>query len=130
MNKTILIGRVTRDIELKYTQNGTAVAKFNLAVDRRVKQGEDKQADFISCVAWGKQAEFVSKYFAKGSGMALVGRIQTGSYENSEGKKVYTTDVIVEEVNFVGGKKSEGQQAAPQVPDTYAPINDDDDLPF
>jgi single-strand DNA-binding protein len=133
MNKVIIMGRLTKEVDLKYTQSGTAVAKFSVAVDRRVKQGEEKKADFINCVAFGKTAEFISKYFAKGSSIAVVGRIQTGSYDNSEGKKVYTTDIMVEEVSFAGGKKTEGQQPKSDADDSGFNVNmnnNDDDLPF
>jgi single-strand DNA-binding protein len=132
MNKVIIMGRLTKEVDLKYTQSGTAVAKFSVAVDRRVKQGEEKKADFINCVAFGKTAEFISKYFAKGSSIAVVGRIQTGSYDNSEGKKVYTTDIMVEEVSFAGGKKTEGQaqQNSQSTTEGFIPIGDDEDLPF
>lgn len=108
MNKVILIGRLTRDPIVRYSQgeNSTAVARFTLAVDRRFKRANDNQdADFISCVSFGKQAEFVEKYFRQGMKMVAVGRIQTGSYTNNEGQKVYTTDVVVEEIEF-GESKS------------------------
>ena len=107
MNKVILIGRLTRDPEVRYSQgeNSTAVAKFTLAVDRRFKRaGDTQEADFISCVSFGKQAEFVEKYFKQGMKMVAVGRIQTGNYTNKEGQKVYTTDIVVEEVEFAESK--------------------------
>ncbi|MGB4658272.1 MAG: single-stranded DNA-binding protein [Mobilitalea sp.] len=107
MNKTMLIGRLTRDPEVRYSQgeNATAIARFTLAVDRRFKRaGETQDADFIGCVAFGKQAEFVEKYFKQGMKMVAVGRIQTGSYTNKDGVKVYTTDVVVEEVEFAESK--------------------------
>jgi single-strand DNA-binding protein len=133
MNKAIIMGRLTKEVETRYTQSNTAVTKFSVAVDRRVKQGEEKKADFINCVAFGKTAEFISKYFVKGSSIAVVGRIQTGSYDNSEGKKVYTTDIMVEEVSFAGGKKAEGQQPKSDADDSGFNVNvnnNDDDLPF
>lgn len=107
MNKAILIGRLTRDPEVRYSQgdSSTAVARFTLAVDRRFKRANDTQdADFIGCVAFGKQAEFIEKYFKQGMKMAAVGRIQTGSYTNRDGQKVYTTDVVVEEAEFAESK--------------------------
>ena len=107
MNKAMLIGRLTRDPEVRYSQgeNQTAVARFTLAVDRRFKKaGDNSDADFISCVCFGKQAEFVEKYFKQGMKMVAVGRIQTGSYVNKDGQKVYTTDVVVEEVEFAESK--------------------------
>ncbi len=109
MNKAMLIGRLTRDPEVRYSQgeNSTAVARFTLAVDRRFRRaGDSSEADFIGCVAFGKQAEFVEKYFKQGMKMVAVGRIQTGSYTNKDGQKVYTTDVVVEEVEFAESKGS------------------------
>jgi single-strand DNA-binding protein len=111
MNKAMLIGRLTRDPEVRYSQgeNQTAVARFTLAVDRRFKRaGETSEADFIGCVAFGKQAEFIEKYFKQGMKMVAVGRIQTGSYTNKDGQKVYTTDVVVEEVEFAESKGNNG----------------------
>jgi len=105
MNKTILIGRLTADIELRFTQSQKAVAKFNLAVDRKFKKDGEKSTDFIICTIWDKQAELLSKYCKKGSKIAVSGRIETGSYDNKEGKKVYTTEVVVEEVSFLDSKK-------------------------
>ncbi|HBI72895.1 MAG TPA: single-stranded DNA-binding protein [Lachnospiraceae bacterium] len=107
MNKAILMGRLTRDPEVRYSQgeNATAVARFTLAVDRRFKRANDSQdADFIGCVTFGKTAEFVEKYFRQGMKMAAVGRIQTGSYTNKDGQKVYTTDVVLDEVEFAESK--------------------------
>ena len=110
MNKSILIGRLTRDPEIRYSQgeNAKAVAHFTLAVDRKFKrQGAENETDFINCVAFGKQAEFVEKYFKQGMKMVLAGRIQTGSYTNKNGQKIYTTDVIAEDIEF-GEKKNSG----------------------
>lgn len=95
MNKVILMGRLTKDPEIRYTQNNTPVCNFTLAVDRRFSK--EKQADFINCQAWQKTAEFISKYFQKGSMIAVVGRIQTRTWEDNEGKKRYITEVIVDE---------------------------------
>lgn len=109
MNKAILIGRLTRDPVVKYSQgeSSTAVARYTLAVDRRFKRANENQdADFIGCVSFGKTAEFVEKYFRQGMKMVAVGRIQTGSYTNNEGQKVYTTDVVVDEVEFAESKAS------------------------
>lgn len=111
MNKAILIGRLTRDPEVRYSQgeNSTAIARFTLAVDRRFNRaGEQGTADFIGCVAFGKQAEFVEKYFKQGMKMVLSGRIQTGSYTNKEGQKVYTTDIVAEDIEFAESKGSNG----------------------
>lgn len=112
MNKVNLLGRVCKDVELRYTTSGTAVATFTLAVDRRFqKQGEERQADFINCVVWGKTAEFVANYFGKGQMMALSGRIETRTWEDNEGIKRYATEVIAEEVYFADSKKNDS--AAP-----------------
>ena len=112
MNKVILIGRCTRDPEVRYSQgeNATAVARYTLAVDRQFKRDGDQSADFINCIAFGKRGEFAEKYLRKGTKIAVVGRIQTGSYTNRDGQKVYTTDVIVEEQEFAESKKAAGQQ--------------------
>lgn len=106
MNKVILMGRLTRDPEIRYAQNenGTAVARYSLAVDRRFKRDGDQDADFIGYVVFGKGAEFAEKYLAKGTKIVITGRIQTGSYTNKEGQKVYTTDVVVEEQEFAESK--------------------------
>lgn len=107
MNKVQLVGRMTRDPEIRYSQgeNATATARFSVAVNRRFKNAEGNyDADFINCVAFGKSAEFVEKYFKKGMAIGLTGRIQTGSYTNKDGQKVYTTDVVVEETEFVESK--------------------------
>ena len=107
MNKVTILGRLTRDPEVRYStgENATATARFSVAVNRKFKNAEGNyDADFINCVTFGKTAEFVEKYFHKGDMIALAGRIQTGSYTNKDGVKVYTTDVVVEEVEFAGGK--------------------------
>lgn len=106
MNKVILMGNLTRDPEVRYSQgeNPIAVARFSLAVNRRFKREGDQDADFINCVSFGKQAEFVEKYFRKGMRAVISGRIQTGSYTNNDGVKVYTTDVVAEEVEFAERK--------------------------
>lgn len=107
MNKVILMGRLTRDPEVRYSQGeqATAIARYTVAVDRRFRRDGDSQtADFIGCVAFGRQAEFAEKYLRKGTKIALTGRIQTGSYTNRDGQKVYTTDVVVEEQEFAESK--------------------------
>ena len=98
MNKVFLIGRFTKDPDIRYSSNAehTCVARFSLAVDRKYSKGSEKETDFINCVAFGKTAEFVEKWTHKGIKMVVSGRIQTGSYTNREGRKVYTTDVVVE----------------------------------
>ena len=108
MNKVILMGRLTRDPEVRYTQsdNASAVARFSLAIDRRFKKDGEQTADFISCVAFGKTGEFIEKYGRKGTKFVVEGRIQTGSYTNKDGQKVYTTDVVVEQVEFAESKAS------------------------
>ena len=108
MNKVILMGRLTRDPDIRYTQSSnTLVASFSLAVNRRfVKEGEERQADFINIVAWGKTGEFCSKYFSKGQQIGIVGRIQTRTWDDEQGQKHYVTEVIAEEVYFAGDKKN------------------------
>lgn len=128
MNKAILIGRLTRDPDVRKSKNNeTMVARYTLAVDR-FKDG----ADFISCVAFGKPAEFADKYLKQGTKIAVTGHIQTGSYENREGQKVYTTDVIVETHEFVEPKNKEPQEPM-LTPDDFVTVPDDadiDGLPF
>lgn len=108
MNKVILMGRLTRDPDVRYSQgeNATAVARYTLAVDRRFRRDGDATADFIGCVAFGRNAEFAEKYLRQGTKIAITGRIQTGSYTNRDGQKVYTTDVVVEEQEFAESKNS------------------------
>lgn len=113
MNKTILIGRLTKDPEVRYSQgaNGsTAVARYTLAVDRKFKHEGQATADFINCIAFGKLGEFAEKYLHQGTKIAVTGRIQTGSYTNKDGQKVYTTDVVVEEQEFCESKASQQSQ--------------------
>ena len=146
MNKVVLMGRLTRDPEVRYSQgeNSTAVARYTLAVDRRFKREGEQNADFINCVAFGRPAEFAEKYFRQGIKIAVCGRIQTGSYTNREGAKVYTTDVVVEEQEFAESKNanagSSEKPAAAPVPvaeaideDDFMSLPDgleDDELPF
>lgn len=113
MNKVILMGRLTRDPEVRYSQgdSATAIARFSLAVDRRFKRDGEASADFISCVAFGKQAEFIEKYLHQGTKVVAEGRIQTGSYTNKDGQKVYTTDVVVEQCEFAESKNSAGNDS-------------------
>ena len=141
MNKVILIGRLTRDAEVRHKQgdNSTTIARYTLAIDRRFKQEGQPMADFINCVAFGKAAEFAEKYLRQGTKIAIVGRIQTGSYTNKDGVKVYTTDIVVEEQEFAESKGTGAQQNAQEQP-TPSPIGDgfmsipdcieDDELPF
>lgn len=105
MNKVVLVGRLARDPEIHYTNEGSSVTRFAVAINRKyAKKGNKQEADFINCVTFGKTAEFVEKYFKKGNRIGLSGRIQTGNYLNKDNQKVYTTDVIVEEVEFVESK--------------------------
>lgn len=138
MNKCTLIGRLTRDPEVRYAQgdNAMAIARYSLAVDRRFKRDGEPDADFINCVAFGKAGEFAEKYLKKGTKIAVVGRIQTGSYTNKDGQKVYTTDVVVEEQEFAESKNSgssDNNQSAPANKNTdFMSIPDgiDEELPF
>lgn len=137
MNKVILIGRCTRDPEVRYSQgeNATAVARYTLAVDRQFKRDGDQSADFINCIAFGKRGEFAEKYLRKGTKIAVVGRIQTGSYTNKDGQKVYTTDVVVEEQEFAESKaasQNNGSGSTPVSSDGFLNIPDgvDTQLPF
>lgn len=137
MNKVILLGRLTRDPDVKTGQNGTAVARYTLAVERRFRQEGQQSADFIGCVAFGKAAEFAEKYLKQGTKIAITGRIQTGSYTNRDGQKVYTTDVVIEEQEFAESKASQGnrgqqEQSAPMDSDGFMQIPDgiEEELPF
>ena len=134
MNKVLLSGRLTRDPEVRYANSGTTTTRFSLACDRKFKSDGQPTADFINCVAFGKTAEFIEKYFSKGSGIELEGRIQTGSYDNQEGKKVYTTDVVIESVEFPKGSgKTENSEANnTKTDDGFMNIPDglDEELPF
>ena len=156
MNNVSLIGRLTADPELKHTQSGMAMTRFTVAVGRSyVKQGEERQADFISCVAWDKRAEMIAKYFSKGNRIGIVGEIRTGSYTDKDGNKRYTTDVVVNGVDFCESKSDSSStgsgenrsysQAAPSSYRQEAPapapsysngdagdfaMTDDEDLPF
>lgn len=117
MNKCFLTGRLTRDPEVRYSSGNTqtAIARYSLAVDRRFKRdGDEQTADFINCVVFGRGAEFTEKYLRKGTKIAIVGRIQTGSYTNKDGAKVYTTEVVVEEQEFAESKASESNDVQRQ----------------
>ena len=147
LNKVVLAGRLTADPELKQTTTGISVTSFTLAVNRKyAKDQEQQQTDFISVVAWRQTAEFISRYFKKGSALCITGAIQTRSWQDQQGQKRYATEVIADEATFVDSK-SDNQPASNgsyipgttgYVPDAYAPtaapkfeeINPDDDLPF
>ena len=145
MNKVILMGRLTRDPEVRYSQgeNASAVARYTLAVDRRFKRDGEQSADFINCVAFGRTAEFAERYLRQGVKIAVTGRIQTGSYTNRDGVKVYTTDVVIEEQEFAESKAASGAsnssyQVSPapspsvDIGDGFMNIPDgiDEELPF
>ena len=141
LNKVILMGRFTRDPELRSTPQGVSTCAFSIAVDRNfVRQGEERKADFINCVAWRQTAEFISKYFKKGNMVAIEGSIQTRSWDDQDGKKRYATEVIVSQVYFAESKRD--AQSEPigsdsyisndfgSLPDPISPMGTDDDLPF
>ncbi len=133
MNKVILIGRLTRDPEIRTSvATNTTTARLTLAVDRRFKkEGEQQTADFINCIAFGKTAEFIERYLHQGTKIAVVGRIQTGSYTNKDGQKVYTTDVVIEECEFAESKNSTGSSPAPSPrPQTATPSDGFMSLPL
>ena len=144
MNKVILTGRLTRDPAVRYGtgENSTAVTRYTIAVDRRFKRDGEQSADFISCVTFGCNAEFAEKYLHQGTKIVLTGRIQTGSYTNRDGQKVYTTDIVVEEQEFAESKAAAGNggqnnysrssSAATSDADGFMNIPDglDDELPF
>ena len=146
LNRVILMGRITQDLDLKATPSGVSVLQFSVAVERSfTKQGEEKQADFITCVAWRQQAEFINKYFGKGRMIALEGNLRTRTYEDKNGTKHYVTEVYVDSVSFTGepkqgGNTSSSQQSQPaQTQNQAAIIGDlsdfeevlsDDGVPF
>lgn len=143
MNTVCLMGRLTRDPDVRQSQgeNGTTIARYTLAVDRRFAKRDDpnaQTADFINCVAFGKSGEFAERYFKKGTKIAITGRIQTGSFTNKEGTKVYTTDVVVENQEFAeskanannAGQPAQQTEAAADEPFMNFPDGNDEDLPF
>lgn len=138
MNKVILMGRLTREPEVRYSagENSIAIARFTLAVDRRTGKDTEQTADFIPCVAFGKKGEFAEKYFRQGTKIAITGRIQTGSYTNRDGQKVYTTEIVIEDQEFAGNKR-DGTVTHPQTAPADAgdgfmsiPEGIDEELPF
>ena len=132
MNKVILIGRLIKDTETRVAGN-TKVGRYTLAIDRKFKKDGEQTADFIPCVVFGKSAEFAEKYFKKGMRVAVTGRIQTGSYKNKDGQTVYTTDVMVEEQEFMESKARNSQAAPTTSANDFIPIGEgiaDSDLPF
>ncbi len=140
INKAILMGRLTRDPELRHTNSGTPVCSFSIAINNGY--GENAQTDYVNCVAWNKTAEFVSKYFAKGRMIIVTGRISSRSWEGSDGKKNYVTEVVANEVAFGESKRdggdysSQGAAAPESIPSMpmedggFSPLDTDDDLPF
>ena len=146
MNKVILMGRLTRDPEVRYSagENALAIARYTLAVDRRFKRDGEQSADFINCLAFGRSAEFAEKYFKQGTKIAVSGRIQTGSYTNRDGVKVYTTEVVIEEQEFAESKAAASQNnnrgaSQPSTPQSSTTASDgfmnipdglEDELPF
>lgn len=142
LNKVILGGRLTADVELKSTNSGVAVCSFTLAVNRKVGKDKEQQTDFINCQAWRQTAEFISKYFKKGSSLCISGSIQVRSWQDKDGNKRFATEVVVDEAFFVDGKNEAGQaqsgaDANAYIPDAYKaekanfePVSPDDDLPF
>ena len=136
MNKVVLMGRLTRDPDVRYSQGETplAIARYTLAVDRRFKRNGEQDADFINCVAFGRTAEFAEKYLKQGTKMVVSGRIQTGSYTNREGRKIYTTEVVLEEQEFAESKR-DGNTPVPQPADAgdgfmNIPDGIEDNIPF
>ena len=146
MNKVILMGRLTKDVEIRQTPNNLSVARFTIAVNRRFVKDGGQQADFINCIAWRQTGEFIARYFQKGSMIAVVGSIQTRSWDGNDGKKQYATEVIVDEVYFTGSKAESSTGGNTDLSDSglddlnsqygedFATIGDDeenaDDLPF
>lgn len=133
MNKVILMGRLTHEPEVRYTQaNNNCVCSFSLAVNRRFKQEGQPDADFFNVVSWNKTAEFCSKYFSKGQQVSVIGRLQTRNYDDKDGKKVYVTEVVAEEVYFADTKKeSKETQETQQTSDGFQVVQQDDsNLPF
>ncbi len=132
LNRAILMGRLTKDIEIKTTTGGTAIGRTTLAIDRRFqRQGEERHTDFINILCFGKTAEFAHKYFVKGNMMCVVGSIQTRSWDGQDGKKNYATEVIADEVNFCGEKRTGGNQNQGTDNSGFIPVEDTGEpLPF
>ena len=135
ISRTVLLGRITQDLELKQTPNGVSVLSFTVAVDRNyAKQGEERQSDFISCVAWKERAEFISRYFGKGRMIAVEGQLRTRTYEDKNGVKHYVTEVYVDNASFTGEKKQNDVHTNPADsignPDDYEDVLSEDGVPF
>ena len=130
MNQVIVMGRVTKDIELRNTQSGMATAKFSIAIDRgKDKEGNSRGADFPNIIAFGKTAESIAKFTGKGLRVAVIGRIQTGSYDDKEGRKVYTTDIVADRVKYIDWKDKDGQNGNQGIPEGFMAV-EDENLPF
>lgn len=129
LNKVILAGRLTADVELKQTQSGISVAQFSIAVNRKVKSGEAKQVDFINVIAWRQTAEFISKYFKKGSSICITGSIQTRSWQDQQGQRRYSTEVVADDAIFVDSKGEQQDQTTSEVPN-WKEVHTDEDVPF
>lgn len=139
LNKVIIGGRITADVELKQTQTGISVAHFSIAVNRKALQGAEQKADFFNATAWRQTAEFISRYFKKGSSICIVGRLQTENWTDQNGQKHSKTEIVVDEAMFVDSK-SDGEQAAPSIPEytsmtppvapNFEEIKGDEGLPF
>lgn len=135
LNRVVLMGRIATELEIKQTQSGMAVLSFSLAVERPyTKQGEEKQSDFINCVAWRQQAEFINKYFAKGRMIALEGNLRTRAYDDKNGTKHYITEVYIDSVSFTGEAKKDSEKAKPSEQgaslDDFEEILSDNGIPF
>lgn len=135
LNKAIIMGHITQDLELKQTPSGIAVLSFTVAVDRNYSKGEEKQSDFISCVAWKERAEFISRYFGKGRMIAIEGQLRTRTYEDKNGIKHYVTEVYVDNASFTGEKKQNDIHTNPEDsignPDDYEDVlSEDGEIPF
>lgn len=132
INHATLVGRLTRDVDLKYTNNGTAVASFTVAVDRNFKNAQgERETDFINCVMWRKAAESFANYTHKGSLVGVEGQIQTRTYDNKQGQKVYVTELVVDQFSFLDPKKTDAPDQPNSKPvDSASEVAHDDDLPF
>ena len=133
MNRVILMGRMTKDPEMRQTQSGVSVCRFTLAVNRRFAKEGQMTADFINCTAWRQQADFISKYFQKGNMIAIVGSIQTSTWEGQDGKKQYSTDILVDEAYFTGSKENTSGSAPAETSggfDSFMEMPDGDNLPW
>ena len=130
MNKIILIGRITRDLEIKHTASQKEVCSFTIAVDRKFKTNGEKTADFIGCVAWGQQATFLGQYFQKGSRVAIIGNLQCRSYDDANGKKIYVSEVVCDEIEFVDSRKEEQSAPKQTTSEGFYPEIGDDNEPF